>query len=93
MWISAAPPADRAVARTIRETLSGFPPEYASAPVDGLPESVRRDSVVTAHSLIPAALAGVFGGYRGMLDEALPLTRTQQEMIAVTVSVLNDCFH
>ena len=49
MWISAAPPADRDVARTIRETLQGFPPEYASSQASGeLPESVRRDSVVTA---------------------------------------------
>lgn len=92
MWIASSN--DHVVAATVRETMRGFPPEYGSTHASAdLPESVRRDSVVTAHSLLPAALAGIFAGYRAMLDDALPLTRTQQEMIAVVVSVTNGCFH
>ena len=75
--------------------MAGYPPEYAPAHRHErkLPPVVMKDSIVLAHSLMPQALRHVFGGYGAMLDGALPLTRRQQEMIAVTVSALNDCYY
>jgi hypothetical protein len=71
-----------------------YPPEYAPGAGDErLPESVRADSIVMAHSLIPNALQHVFAGYGALLDPSLPLTRRQHEMIATTVSALNRCFY
>ena len=92
MWIERRN--DREWGQLVREAMRGFPEEYGSPDVARtLPEELRRDSVVSAHSLIPGALAGIFSGYRAMLDPELPLTRVQQEMIAVVVSALNDCYH
>ena len=73
----------------------GYPPEYAPSGrhLRALPPAVMNDSIVGAHSLIPKALRHVFGGYGAMLEDALPLSRRQHEMIAVTVSVINDCFY
>jgi hypothetical protein len=48
---------------------------------------------VLSHALVPGALAGMFGGYNALLSPDLPLDRRRQEMIAVVVSRINDCFY
>ena len=70
-----------------------YPAEYR-----GEVEAVTRsdgssDSIVAAHSLIPAALRHSMSAFGAMLSPDLPLTRRQHEMIATVVSALNACFY
>jgi hypothetical protein len=79
----------------MQAALAGYPPEYApgSTAKKRLPEEVSRDSIVTIHSLAPTVLQHIFTAYREMISPNLPLERRQQEMIAATVSILNDCHY
>ncbi len=83
------------LARAIAEAMAGYPPEYGRPPTSGyvLPPSVAKDSIVGAHSLAPEVLRHLFAGYRAMLDPSLPLSRRDHELIATTVSAINDCFY
>lgn len=72
---------------------AGLPAEYFAPPSDRLPASVRAESIVASHALMPDVMAGMFGGYAAMLAPDSPLSRREQEMIAVVVSTLNDCFY
>ena len=72
---------------------TGMPPEYGAPPSDRVPASVRSESIVMSHALIPGAMAGMFGGFAALLSPDLPLSRRQQEMIAVVVSNINECFY
>lgn len=72
---------------------SGLPPEYTTPPSALLPDAVRRESIVATHAMIPQAMTGIFGGFNAMLSPDLPLSRKEQEMIAVVVSRINDCFY
>jgi hypothetical protein len=38
-------------------------------------------------------MVGIFGGFNALLSPSLPLSRREQEMIAVVVSSINDCFY
>ena len=71
-----------------------YPAEYAGPTV---PSLVRpdggADSIVAAHSLIPEAMRHMMSGLGVLLQPGLRLTRRQQEMIAVVVSVANSCFY
>ena len=65
-----------------------YPPEY------DLPdqEAVRdEESVVAAHSLIPDALYHALATHGVLMSPQLPLSRAQQEMISMVVSVHNRC--
>jgi hypothetical protein len=79
----------------LEQAVRGYPPEYAPTRQEPgrVPELVQADSIVMAHSLIPAALGHFMAGYGALLDPGLPLTRRQHEMIATTVSALNQCFY
>jgi hypothetical protein len=70
-----------------------YPPEYG-VEVDAIkrPDGTA-DSIVAAHSLIPAALRHSMSAYGAMLSPELPLSRRQHEMIATVVSALNGCFY
>lgn len=96
-WIERRPPSPQhpEVLAAFRAAMTGYPPEYDSARAgdNKLPETVRSDSIVLAHSLVPGALQGMFEGFRALLDPALPLSRRQHELIATVVSRLNDCFY
>jgi hypothetical protein len=96
-WIEIHNPGPNRPALTaaMQAAMHGYPPEYGP---DGQarahwPESVRRDSIVQAHSLIPPVLEHLFSAFREMLSPALPLARRQHEMIATVVSVLNECHY
>lgn len=80
----------------LREALScmaGYPPEYStpvSAVCDGTDDGAK---IVLAHSLIPKVLHHAFAGFAEMMSPELPLARRDHEMIAATVSSLNDCLY
>jgi len=69
-------------------TRSGFPQVYAT-PVP----AVGNESIVLSHSPIPEALEHSFSALAAMYAPHLPLTRSQQEMIATVVSVHNRCVY
>jgi hypothetical protein len=71
----------------------GLPAVYGAPPSARLPEAVRRESIVATHAMAPAAMVGIFGGFNALLSPSLPLSRREQEMIAVVVSSINDCFY
>ena len=51
------------------------------------------DNILQIHSLNPASLRGHFDLYRTLMRGRSPLTKTQREMIAVTVSAANACHY
>jgi hypothetical protein len=71
-----------------------YPAEYAGSPPPILirPDG-KSDSIVAAHSLIPEAMRHMMSGLGVLLQPNLPLTRSQQEMIAAVVSKQNSCFY
>ena len=75
--------------------MRGYPVEYAPSRRGErrVPDAVKNDSIVSAHTLVPDALQHVFAALRAMYDPALPLSRKQHESIATVVSALNDCFY
>ena len=96
-WIRTIPlsEADDDLRRALERALADYPVEYRpeSQAQMRVPDSVRDDSIVLSHSLIPRALEHFFAGYAALLDPSLPLGRRQQELIAATVSALNRCFY
>ena len=88
--LSAAPPELHAALRDVR---AGLPPEYSAPASERVPESVRTQSIVMAHGLVPEALKGFFGAYNAFFSPELPLCRREQELIATVVSLANDCFY
>ncbi len=70
----------------VEKVRASYPPEYATDVMPG-------ESVTAAHSLIPDAMVHMMSGYASLLSPSLPLTRSQQEMIATVVSVTNRCFY
>lgn len=93
-WIAVSPVTEP-LARCLAEALGSYPDEYKPVRQAELevPETVRNDSIVMVHSLIPNALKHIFLGYAALLDPALPLSRRQHELIAATVSASNNCFY
>ncbi len=75
----------------LRQAMEGaralYPLEYASSVSPG------GDSIVSSHSLMPAALYHIFAGFAAMMTPDLPLSRAQHELIATMVSVVNRCFY
>lgn len=51
------------------------------------------DNILKIHGLNPASLAGHFDLYRTLMRGRSPLSRAQREMIAVTVSAVNQCHY
>ncbi len=51
------------------------------------------DNILTIHSLNPAALRTHFDLYKACMHGPSELTRAQREMIAVVVSVANECHY
>src|SRR5207248_1997079 len=95
-WIKTVPPADAdpALRRCYEAVYALYPAEYAQPPPPALlrPDG-GADSVVAAHSLIPAALLHMMSGFGVLLSPDLPLSRRQHEMIATVVSGLNRCVY
>ncbi len=54
---------------------------------------MKNDSIMMSHSPIPQAMYHAFATFGSLLDPALPLSRRQHEMIAMTFSILDRCFY
>ncbi len=96
-WIKTIKPqeADEALREAMRRYKSLYPIEYRNE-VEVLRPAVSRESgggISDSHSLLPDTLYHAFATLGTLLSPDLPLTRRQHEMIATTVSVLNDCYY
>lgn len=93
-WIKVKSPTDVPEVAEAMKGMSGYPEEYSSPRGERkLPPIVMNDSIVLAHSLIPNVMKNVFAAFGAMMDASLPLSRREHEMIAATVSRLNQCFY
>ncbi|GDX78558.1 hypothetical protein LBMAG42_03690 [Deltaproteobacteria bacterium] len=96
-WIRPVLPRDPEHARylsRLREVRAGYPPEYGPPRADSrLPIALARESIVASHAQLPDVMFHMFAGLRAMLDPELPLSRREQELIAVVVSRANECFY
>ena len=72
-----------------------YPPEYrASVPaLVAIEKETGEGGISDAHTLLPDTLYHAFALLGTLLQPDLALSRTQQEMIATTVSVINHCFY
>ncbi len=96
-WIKTVKPheADEKLRQAMRQYKSLYPIEYRNE-VEILKPMASREqggSISDSHSLLPDTLFHAFATLGTLLSPDLPLTRRQHEMIATTVSVLNDCFY
>lgn len=95
-WIRTAPPSEHPAVREVLQKLAAlYPKEYDPSRRHEriLPDSVKNDSIMLSHSLIPQAMYHAFAAFGSAMDPALPLSRRQHEMIATVVSTLNRCFY
>lgn len=51
------------------------------------------DNILKVHSLNPSALRALMSFYNGVMHGDCAISLRRREMIAVTVSALNDCFY
>ena len=96
-WIKTIKPteADKALREAMRRYKSLYPIEYRNE-VEVLRAVASREAgggISDSHSLLPDTLYHAFATLGTLLSPDLPLTRRQHEMIATTVSVLNDCYY
>ena len=56
-------------------------------------DSGPGDSIIRISSIHPAALRAHLAFYRTLVKGASPLSRVRREMIAVTVSQINECHY
>ena len=96
-WIKTVPPEEAGdeLRRAFQDQAALYPPEYA-VKVDAVKAGEATGdgtSIVGVHSLLPRTLFHTFSTYGSLLSPDLPLSRMQHEMIAATVSALNDCFY
>jgi hypothetical protein len=94
-WIKTipAPLAQGRLRESYEAVYALLPQEYKTeVPAIQRPDG-SADSIAAAHSLIPAALLHALSTHGVLLDERLPLSRRQHEMIATVVSALNRCFY
>ena len=95
-WIKTVSPAEDArVGEALQAQAASYPDEYGPQRREErrVPAAVMNDSIVLSHSLIPEALRHAFGTFGALMNPDLPLARRQHEMIALTVSALNQCFY
>ncbi len=74
------------------------PEDQAEGFVARIYRSIRRswggvDNVIKVHSLHPLALRALMTSYNGVMHGEGELSLEQREMIAVTVSAINDCHY
>jgi hypothetical protein len=95
-WIKTVTPKESpAIARTMEAIAEAYPAEYSPArrAERRVPDIVKNDNIMLAHSLIPEAMKHFFAAYGALLDPKLPLGRRQHELIAAVVSATNQCFY
>jgi hypothetical protein len=89
-WITtvSAEEGDEALRNAIEAQRALYPVEYAT-PVH--PTGDGTSGIVASHSLFPKVLYHAFAAFGELMSPALPLTRSQHEMICTVVSVTNRC--
>jgi hypothetical protein len=91
-WIKTRKIDDPSLAQVL-SCMDGYPEEY-STPVPAVSDGTDDGAkIVLAHSLTPKVLHHSFAAFAEMMSPELPLSRRDHEMIAATVSSLNDCFY
>ena len=95
-WIKTIPQkeADAKLREARQKSSSLYPVEYRTE-VEVLKEIAGRDiggSISDSHSLLPDTLYHAFATFGTLMSPELPLSRRQHELIAATVSVINECF-
>lgn len=92
-WIQTIPmaAADEKLRDAIAAQRALYPLEYAT-PVHPTADGGASE-IVASHSLIPDALFHAFATFGVLMSPALPLTRSQHEMITTMVSVTNRCVY
>jgi hypothetical protein len=97
MWIKTVSPMESpAVREAMRAQRDLYPAAYGSNLPESrerLPQAVLDESIVLSHSLLPDVLRHSFSAFGAMMHPDLPLSRREHELIAATVSALNDCFY
>jgi alkylhydroperoxidase family enzyme len=78
--------------------ISHVPEEEATGAVAAVYRGVERrggqvDNIVKAHTLSPHALRSLMVFYNGVMHGDAAISLRQREMIAVTVSALNECHY
>jgi hypothetical protein len=96
-WIKTFKPSDapEELRAAKRRYQSLYPIEYRSD-VEALrtvAANAEGGGISDSHGLMPDTLYHAFATLGTLLSPDLPLTRRQHEMIATTVSVINDCFY
>jgi hypothetical protein len=85
--------ADDNLMRTLEAQRKLYPIEYAT-PVESLMDhQTEGAAIIMAHSLLPETLGHAFATFGTLMSPDLSLSRREHEMIAATVSALNDCFY
>jgi alkylhydroperoxidase family enzyme len=89
-WIKTIPltEADETLLKALHEQHKLYPKEYARDQGDD-----GSESIVSTHTLIPAALHHAFATFGALMSPDLPLTRAQHEMITTRVSAVNRCHY
>jgi hypothetical protein len=95
VWIKTQMPNENPAVAQAMDEVPPRPPEYAGSAESNarLPPLVRDDSIVRAHTLFPDVLKHFFSAFSALLGPDKPLSRRQHEMIAATVSALNQCHY
>lgn len=94
-WIKTTPPreATGALKAAYQSLAKQFPAEYGPD-VEALRKSDgTTDSIVESHSPLPSVMQPMFTALAELMSPALPLSRTQHEMINTLVSSLNSCHY
>jgi hypothetical protein len=88
-WIKTIPfdQADEKLLGLLEAQRALYPIEYAS------PVSPGGDSIVSSHTLMPKVMYHIFAAFGEMMSSDNPLSRSQHEMIATIVSVVNRCIY
>jgi hypothetical protein len=94
-WIKTTPPtqASGPLQASYSKLHALYPSEYQAEVPALIRADGTADSIVAAHSLLPAVMEPIFVALGRLLDPELPLTRRQHEMISTLVSSLNRCFY
>ena len=89
-WIKTIPftEADDELRAALEAQHALYPKEYTRDPSDD-----GSQSIVSTHTLIPAALHHAFATFGALMSPDLPLTRRQHEMITTVVSATNRCHY
>ncbi len=93
-WIKTISPEDSPeVLNAMMETRKLYPIEYATPVQELVEKEGEAAAIIRAHSLMPDVLQHTFSTFGALMNPELPLKRRQHEMIAATVSALNDCYY